>query len=588
MSQSSFFPIPESQLGGAVAVNVFAFLSTVALISVALRVIWLAIRHFWLKSSGESQESVFFHTQLGQYAACLIISMIFNTFAGIIGIGWLVKGGITEGFMCRSQATLMQIGNFAAGYFTVSIAVHTFNSLVLRKRQSAFICRTTILIGWLLSVLIAAIPYMITLSEGPVYGPDGLLCDIRTIYPKLQFFFHLLPIFLASIFGAVLYSVIFLALRGTLKLNGGIKLSLNPRQRWDNSQGLGENYQRFILRVAKSMLWYPVAYIALLVPYAVMRLLVISGFVVPFEAMVFAFVCWYSLSVVDVLLLYNTFRVLGPAFDGHSTVASRSMRKELDSFGSSGSLDKSDGSSQRSPMNEKIDIYRSQGGLPYRSSSPTPSAKSTQGLLPMHHERSDHGFTGLQSPARVPITPATPNYVISSPLPVAQPTFGGRELSQQIYGLSDSPTASPRRVPQSPITSGAHALRQSPTQASNTDHRESTQNFGRQSPSRIRSWVSEEEIDAFGSQQRRDISGSPIPQSPYGRSLMGAFNSPFAQQVPNPRSPPTSANIDRRSPQASPSSSPQSGHRPLLLSRGPSLSSLNQVPNHGYSSPTRF
>lgn len=40
---------------------------------------------------------------------------------------------------------------------------------------------------------------------------------------------------------------------------------------------------------------YPVAYIALLVPYAIMRLLVISGFTVSFEAMIFAFVCWYSL-----------------------------------------------------------------------------------------------------------------------------------------------------------------------------------------------------------------------------------------------------------------------------------------------------
>lgn len=37
------------------------------------------------------------------------------------------------------------------------------------------------------------------------------------------------------------------------------------------------------------------AYIALLIPYSVMRLLVISGFSIAWEAMVFAFVCWFLL-----------------------------------------------------------------------------------------------------------------------------------------------------------------------------------------------------------------------------------------------------------------------------------------------------
>ena len=65
----------------------------------------------------------------------------------------------------------------------------------------------------------------------------------------------------------------------------------------------------------------------LLVPYSIVRLLDISGFAVSFEAIVFAYVCWFTLGmthflliicpddwsgVVDVLLLYNTFRILSP------------------------------------------------------------------------------------------------------------------------------------------------------------------------------------------------------------------------------------------------------------------------------------
>ncbi|KAF9532593.1 hypothetical protein CPB83DRAFT_759343, partial [Crepidotus variabilis] len=215
-------------------------------------------------------------------------------------------------------ALLMTIGNIAGGYFTIAIAVHTFGSLVLQKRQSAIICRSTIAFGWILSLVMATGPLAIRKPQGSIYGPDGLICDIMTIFPKEQFFFHLLPILLFSILAAILYSLIFLVLRGTLMIRGGVKLMLNPDERWKNNQGVGENYHRFIARVARSMLWYPVAYIALLVPYSLLRLFAISGFKVPFGAMIFAFVCWYLLPIVDVLLLYNTFRVLAPAFDGVS------------------------------------------------------------------------------------------------------------------------------------------------------------------------------------------------------------------------------------------------------------------------------
>jgi hypothetical protein len=62
-------------------------------------------------------------------------------------------------------------------------------------------------------------------------------------------------ILIASTLGTVLYSLIFLILRGTLKIKSGIKLTLNPNERWTDSEDLGVNYHRFIARIAKSMLW---------------------------------------------------------------------------------------------------------------------------------------------------------------------------------------------------------------------------------------------------------------------------------------------------------------------------------------------
>lgn len=79
-------------------VNIFALLAAVALASVLIRGAWLAIRITWFKASPtQTQEVVFFHTQLGNYASCLVIGLFFNTIAGIIGFQWLVQHGVTDG-----------------------------------------------------------------------------------------------------------------------------------------------------------------------------------------------------------------------------------------------------------------------------------------------------------------------------------------------------------------------------------------------------------------------------------------------------------------------------------------------------------
>lgn len=110
----------------------------------------------------------------------------------------------------------MQIGNFSSAYFTTAIAIHTFNSLVLKKRQSVIICRSTIIIGWLWASLVgrldsfittkddsddisAGSPFLIKRSDGFVYGADGLTCGVRPVYPRSQFLFHLLPVSLGEL-----------------------------------------------------------------------------------------------------------------------------------------------------------------------------------------------------------------------------------------------------------------------------------------------------------------------------------------------------------------------------------------------------
>lgn len=37
-------------------------------------------------------------------------------------------------------------------------------------------------------------PFMIHLPDGHMYGADGLSCGIPSVYPKAQFYFHVLPV----------------------------------------------------------------------------------------------------------------------------------------------------------------------------------------------------------------------------------------------------------------------------------------------------------------------------------------------------------------------------------------------------------
>jgi len=243
--------------------------------------------------------------------------------AGMMGLRQIMAGGIQEGTFCSIQAIVMQAGNYANAYFTVAIGIHTFNSLVLARRQSVWICVVTITVGWLSAVAFAAAPTYTTPALGPRYGISGLACGVRPVYPRSLFLFHLLPILITSVISASLFSLIFLVLRGTLVVRGGLKFTLDPNERWG---GNVQNYHRFVARIARSMLWFPIAYVIFLVPYAVARLIDLSGRVCPFPLLVAAYVCWFMLGVANVLTLYNTFRVLGPAFDARST-----SQKDLES-----------------------------------------------------------------------------------------------------------------------------------------------------------------------------------------------------------------------------------------------------------------
>lgn len=313
LSKSHFTSFSTVQANGLIVVPVFALLSALALAFIVFRSVHLVVIPSFQRNwpTCRAPENLFFRTQLGHYAASLVLSNVFLTAAGLMEFFWVRQSGIQQGSMCILQAVFMQIGNWSTCFFSVAIGVHTCNSLVFRLYQINYLSVVVIAFGWIMSLVIALAP----VSQAGVYGPVAVSCGVTTAYPREIFGLEAFPIILASVLSVIIYSTMFLVLRGILHVKGGIKLTFK-------AQGLrgavtdSEEYHRFMVAVAKTMFWYPIAFVSLLLPIAVVNMVRFSHRAIPFGADVFAHVCYFMLGLVNVGLMYNTFRVLSPVFYG--------------------------------------------------------------------------------------------------------------------------------------------------------------------------------------------------------------------------------------------------------------------------------
>ncbi|KAI0806105.1 hypothetical protein BC629DRAFT_1590521 [Irpex lacteus] len=329
MSSSQVFSAFQGGQGAALAtVVVFAVLSFVAIDFVWLRVLVVGVNQLLGRSSMQAikRERAIFHSQLGAYMASLLFANLLSSIAFIVNATWVSQGGITTGGLCTSQATLSQIADVAGAYFTGAIAVHTFTSLVLKYRLPLWFVLGAVLFGWAVAIILAIFPIQTQTKLGSFYTINGLTCDISPQYPLFETVIHLVPIFIASLVAAIFYSLVFLILRGTIAIHGGLKLNLDYEARRTTMYDSHE-YPRFIAAIARSMLWYPVAYVVLMFPHLVTCLLHASGFKVSETGRIITAATSALLGLANVLIFYNTIRIMGPAFDGTGT--SRTSEKSI-------------------------------------------------------------------------------------------------------------------------------------------------------------------------------------------------------------------------------------------------------------------
>ncbi|KAI0249166.1 hypothetical protein BJV78DRAFT_1229805 [Lactifluus subvellereus] len=317
-----FVPFHASQKSAAITVFVFALLSTFVLSFVLLSVVWILLSSTFKRTShlNLTREAFFFRSQLGQFAGCLLLSNWIKCVSGLISIQWIIGGGVTAGTSCVAQGVLGQIGQFGTSFFIVIMGTHTFRTLVLRNRQPQWVGIVVTIIGWAAALAIGAGPLAVSAdSDNPVYSITGIACGFSKSYGIAHMLLFFLPLFLASLLSAIVYSLIFLILRGTLTINGGLRIQLDPERRLRPRSGTFEEYQRFIYSVARTMLWLPISFVVTLFPSSIVQLMVISGIGVSPEAMAFSDSLEYLEGVLNVLILFNVLRALGPAMRSTST-----------------------------------------------------------------------------------------------------------------------------------------------------------------------------------------------------------------------------------------------------------------------------
>ncbi|KAF5370278.1 hypothetical protein D9758_006923 [Tetrapyrgos nigripes] len=192
------------------------------------------------------------------------------------------------------------------------ISLHLFNLLFRRGNCTKTGFWLTMVLGWffIVGVVLLGPAFLETPEKGPYFGISGPWCWITMNYPKERIFLEYFFEFLSAIFSIVLYVFIILRVRGNLiRSDGRWHLRFVPREESWQLSFERDLIDQSMLRVAQSMVWFPVAYTIILIPITLTRLPAFAGADIPFGATVFGAVVFNSTGFVNVVLFLFTSRL---------------------------------------------------------------------------------------------------------------------------------------------------------------------------------------------------------------------------------------------------------------------------------------
>lgn len=228
-------------------------------------------------SAQDGRGNSYLKSQVSVFLMALFASDVFQSLGGMMQIRWASLGGVQlHSPACTAQGVALLAGDLGVCYFNVVVAVHTFLTIVVRKTMSATVTALVVLGGFIFAALFAVIgPLALeTKAKGPFYGIAGTWCFITNEYPGPRVWLHYFEIYV-SVFALIfIYVAVFWKLRTRQPTSRG---SVSHSQRANSPQDTPSNLHSQFNKVANRLLWYPTAYLCIVLPISIARLCQLAG-----------------------------------------------------------------------------------------------------------------------------------------------------------------------------------------------------------------------------------------------------------------------------------------------------------------------
>ncbi|KAJ7366126.1 hypothetical protein DFH08DRAFT_833553 [Mycena albidolilacea] len=290
-------------------ITVLVVVSCLSLIAVFGLLAAIALSAFNTRSTPTHQQHLFLRTHAAAYLISLLICDMIQSVASIMNARWILDMAVETGTLCVIQGAMKQISDVGLSFWTFVIALHTFCLVVLGITPRPYVLVMTLIAGWSgLGLLALTGPAVLdTTHRGPFYGISGYWCWITQEYVVERATLDYMFMFMAGTSSFVLYSVVFLRMRGNVMITGKRVMFSKT-----SNEGLGQEVESRTMSVARKMFLYPVAYTVVILPIAAARFSDWAGKDVPFDVTIFCDTVFLLSGIVNVTLFTTTRRILPP------------------------------------------------------------------------------------------------------------------------------------------------------------------------------------------------------------------------------------------------------------------------------------
>ncbi|KZT35234.1 hypothetical protein SISSUDRAFT_1121737 [Sistotremastrum suecicum HHB10207 ss-3] len=300
--------------GELVGVSFTAIAGLLSILCVSILLLYTfyseVLRHLWRRYDPHTSTKSFWRTHVGIFVLCLLFSDGIQALAGVTQVHWAVQGRIIDDAACKFQAATFLLGDVGTAIWNAMIAILTFSHVVLRADLPNWAVLTTVIGGWALAVFLNIIgPTLIARPGVEFFGISGGWCFITSSYDLPRIFLNYLPMFISAFIILVLYVILFLNLRGHITYSTS-HLSFSFRSRYSKEGGMNFK-EAYVKSMSGKMLWYPAAYITLILPLSIARIAAVTGDNLPDWVWYMATSMMFSMGFVNVIIYCATRNLLG-------------------------------------------------------------------------------------------------------------------------------------------------------------------------------------------------------------------------------------------------------------------------------------